>query len=161
ARLLALGANGWGMSGKFEEGLAMSNEALAMADAIGDQEARAYVLCERGGLLTNWGHFSEAVTNLEESTAMLAHTGKRWGLLWSRAGLIQAYRFSGRNRDIVAMAPALLKEAFDIGHLGARMTMWVADHMARWAAEPCVEMYREFSAGFASDFALLGNWGET
>jgi tetratricopeptide (TPR) repeat protein len=160
ARLLALGANGLAMSGRFEEGVAMSTEALAMADAIGDLEARAYVLCERGGLLTNWGHFSEALANLEESTTMLAHTGKRWGLLWSRARLIQAYRMSGRNRDVIAMAPPLLKEALDIGHLGARMTMWVADRMARWAAEPHVEWYREVSTKFASDFASLGNWRE-
>jgi hypothetical protein len=136
----------------------MSDEALAMANAVGDQEARAYVLCERAGLLTNWGHIAESVTNLEESTAMLARSGKRWGLLWSRARLIQAYRFCGRNRDIIAMAPSLVQEAREIGHLGARMTMFTAERLAGWNMAPQVEVYRDLSTTFASNFALLGNW---
>jgi ATP/maltotriose-dependent transcriptional regulator MalT len=103
ARLLALGGSALGMSGDYAAGMSMMDDALRMADEISDAVTRAYVLCEQGGLLQNYGYHARAVSGLLEARETFLRAGLRWGALWAAARLVHLYRFVGRVRETVGI----------------------------------------------------------
>jgi len=160
ARLLALGGSALAMSGNYADGIAMSDRALVMATVMGDQEVRAQVLSDRAGLLQNYGRMADAALAAAEAFAILAKTGKRWAALWAGTRHQWGHGFTGRPREALAMGDDLLREATVIGHLGAKITIFLALDNARWMQDAHVDVLTSAAATAAAEFAELGTWSE-
>jgi tetratricopeptide (TPR) repeat protein len=156
ARLLALGGNALALSGDYREGIAMSDRALAMTSATGDQETRGHVLMERANILVNFGYFASAAPLAAEAHTLLVKGGKRWSALWSAARVAWIHSFAGRPREVVSMSDDLLREAAEIGHVGAKLVVDLSVVSARWTLDPHVDLLSSAARALAAEYAADG-----
>jgi len=118
------------------------------------------MLTHRAVILFHYGRIADATPDAMEAYAALARTGKRWGALTAGMRLQQCYRYSGHPRDVVSLGEDLLREAAEIGHLGAKLVVAMSMLDARWMQAPNVDQFLEAASTMAREFAELGTWGE-
>lgn len=159
-QLMALGGTLRALTGRYAEGKAMSDVAVAMARASGNGEALGMALSERAGLLTNAGEITEAVACAREAVPLLEVTGKRWAIQWAKSRLGNAMRFTGRPAETLALVKDNEPESVRIGHKGALIAYHVARAFCGFQIRGDVAAYTEAAAEADRNFAGFGIWGE-
>jgi tetratricopeptide (TPR) repeat protein len=160
AQLLAAAANLHMMTGEFARGRSLSDEALAMAKAVGNPEVLGMVLSSRAALLTNTGYITEALPCAAEACALLERSGRRWEALWAQSRLVYAKRFAGCFHEVLALVNAASGKAQEVGHRGASLAMQGSRALAAYALEPRVSLLEEAGVELQRDFADFSSWRE-
>lgn len=156
-QLLACGGCVLGIMGRFQDGLAFSDRAVALAEAVGSGEAMGLALLERGALFTNAGRVGDAVAPLRRAIPLLEATGKRWIVQWALSRLVNAFRITGDFDELLAIVASNDAEARAIGHRGAQLAYQVASTIANFSrtGDSAVWVRAVEEAG---EFADLGTW---
>ncbi len=91
--------------GRFDEGVVLLDEAIALARRIGDMGNEAYAYGIKGAYQTGQGRPAEAVTTLQTAVHMLVETGGEFYLPYAHADLAEAYLAAG-DRDAARQSAA-------------------------------------------------------
>ena len=98
-----------------EQALAVSDEALALAEEIGDQFSVAIATVQRSRVLDDLGRQTEALPGLDRAIAIFEELGARWELADARAERGIVYRELGRLEDAEEDLRAAIRISEELG----------------------------------------------
>ncbi|HJS25755.1 MAG TPA: AAA family ATPase [Actinomycetota bacterium] len=98
-----------------EQALAVSEQALALAEEIGDQFSIAIATVQRSRVLDDLGRQAEALPGLERATTIFEELGARWELADARAERGIVYRELGRLDEAEEDLRAAIRISEELG----------------------------------------------
>jgi tetratricopeptide (TPR) repeat protein len=116
-------------AGDFDAALALSEEATALAERIGDQFSIAVTSVQRGRVLEDLGRFEEALACVERGVAIFEDLGARWELADATAERGEVRRQLGRLDEAEEDIRRAIRISEDLGERQLGAWLWRA--MAR------------------------------
>jgi ATP/maltotriose-dependent transcriptional regulator MalT len=129
AQLLAAKASGLMLWGRYNDALAMADEALAVADAVGSRRVRIHALNTKGVCLRGGGETAHGFATIREAMAMARADGNVDQLLRSYLNLSDALHLTG---DTHAARQLLIDGRREVRELG-RHAQWLGIQQAEIA----------------------------
>ncbi|WCB95605.1 hypothetical protein DSM104299_04354 [Baekduia alba] len=129
AQLLAAKASGLMLWGRYSDALAMADEALEVADAVGSRRVRTHALNTKGVCLRGGGETSRGFATIREAMAMARADANVDQLLRAYLNLSDALHLTG---DTHAARKLLIEGRREVRELG-RHAKWLAIQQAEIA----------------------------
>ena len=159
--LLVRAAYSTSLTADYAAGMALIGQALELAGALGDEVLVAEALGARGVIHMLFACSRDAIADLTEALPVMTRAGKRWDAIRVRATLLRQLSIVGRMDEALAMLPEVMREAMEIGHLGAWFNADISRGTANWARSGNVAELEEFARHALAAWAPLGPWSAT
>ena len=141
ARLLARAGHSTSYGKDYHAGLAMIEEALSAARAMGDPALAAECVALRGSVYRAFLKTGLAVVDLAEACAGATTVGARWQLARVGSLLDQSYLGGGDMRRSHDTRLAVRLAAEETGHIGATFMVEMNEGYAAWMETPNVSRF--------------------
>jgi tetratricopeptide (TPR) repeat protein len=144
-RLLAAGALVLSAAGSYAAAKGMIDEALDLANEIGDRRLLGQVL---GYQCTHHWCFTQADTccrSGEAAADLCRETGDIWYLTTILGFVIQAHLYAGRLNDVARVLQELAPLAEALGHVGTKLNLIRAEGESEFLRTGDLKLYRSLS----------------
>ncbi len=150
-----------GLTEGYEVGMAQMSEALRLANELGDEGLAAEVRGISGVLSMNYGYMYDAHDALVAAHPVLARLGKRWEAVRYHANDLRALASLGRPAEEFAPQHDVMREALELGHIGAWFLVDVTRGPWRWHHTGDIAEFERYARRALVDWAPLGPWAAT
>ena len=150
-----------GLTAGYEVGIAQANEALRLAVELGNEGLAAEARGMCGVLSLNYGYIYEAYAALAAAYPVLARLGKRFEAVRYQSNSLRALASIGRPAEAFASQDDVMREALELGHLGAWFLVDVTRGPLKWHLTGDIVEFERYARRALVDWAPLGPWAAT